>query len=285
VKTYFSRARCVIIHTHAEHVVLRGNVAEFPLVGILQMLQRDARTGSVRLEYGQGALVSVVSGRLVYAVYSPSKGERALSLISSFESANFEFLENKLPSEQNIQRSTGLLLLELHTESEQWRRIRNRLKNWTLSPQWAGAKPEITNPERLEVAVLIDGKRSVEDILHSCDLPPRRTAEILVELANERLLLLGSTSQIVQPPELMVLPIFAPDETTIYVDQALYDQWKTIYGMVLATVVTPKGERQMYRVRGRENSHGRVQMSESAVKKLKIARGIKVKIIPSGGTK
>jgi hypothetical protein len=265
--------------------VLRGNVADFPLVGILQMLQRDSRTGSVRLEYGQGALVSVVAGKLVYAVYSPSKGERALSLISSFESANFEFLENKLPSEQNIQRSTGLLLLELHSESEQWKRIRNRLRNWTLSPQWAGAKPDSSNPERLEVIGLVDGKHSVEDILHRCDLPPRRSAEILVELTNERLILLGSTSQIVQPQELMVLPIYAPDETTIYVDQALYDEWKTIYGMVLATIITPKGDKQMYRVRGRENSHGRVQVAESAMKKLKIARGIKVKIVPSGGTK
>lgn len=265
--------------------MLKGNVADFPLVGILQMLQRDARTGSVRLEYGQGALVSVVSGKLVYAIYAPSKGERALSFISSFESANFEFLENKLPNEQNIQRSTGLLLLELHSENEQWKLIRNRLKNWTLSPQWSGVRPETQNPERLEVIGLVDGQRSIEDILHRCDLPPRRTAEILVELAKERLLILGSTSQVVQPKELMVLPIFAPDETTIYVDQALYEEWKSIYGMVLATIITQKGDKQMYRVRGRENSHGRVQMADSAVKKLKIARGIKVKIIPSGGTK
>jgi hypothetical protein len=249
------------------------------------MLHRDSRTGSVRLDYGQGALISVVAGKLVYAAYSPSKGERALSLISSFETANFEFLDNKLPSEQNIGRSTNLLLLELHSENEQWKRIRHRLKNWTLSPQWSGAKPISSNPERLEVVSLVDGQRSVEDILHRCDLPPRRAAEILVELANERLLLLGSVSQIVQPHELMVLPIYAPDETTIYVDQALYEEWKVIYGMVLATVLSPKGEKQTFRVRGRENSHGRVQMAESAVKKLKIARGIKVKVIPSGGTK
>lgn len=269
----------------AGQVVLKGNVADFPLVGVLQMLQRDSRTGSVRFEYGQGALISVVSGRIVHALYAPSKGERALSLISSIQNASFEFLENKLPTEQSINRPTQLLLMELHSEAEQWRRIRARLKNWTLTPQWAGAALQSENPERLEVIALIDGKRNIEDILHAGDLPPRRTAEILMELANERHILLGSTSQITEPLELMVLPIYAPDEATIFVDQTLYDQWKAIYGTVLATVLTPKGDRQMFRVRGREGSLGRVQIAEVALKKLKVARGVKVKVIPSGGTR
>jgi hypothetical protein len=265
--------------------VLKGNVADFPLVSILQMLERDARTGSVRLEYAQGALISVISGKVVHAIYPPSKGERALSFIASFQSAAFEFFENKLPNEQNISRPTQLLLLELHRENLEWKKIRSRLKNWTLAPQWAGAIPSSSNPERLELIGLIDGTRSIEDVLHACDLPPRRAAEILVEFTNERLILLGSASQITQPLELMVLPVFAPEEAIIFVDQVLYDQWKAIYGTVLATITTSKGDRQMFRVRGRENSLGRVQMAEIAVKKLKLARGVKVRIVPSGGTR
>ncbi|MFN3266217.1 MAG: DUF4388 domain-containing protein [Deinococcales bacterium] len=265
--------------------MLRGNVADFPLVGILQMLQRDSRTGSVRLDYGQGAFIGVVAGKLVYAVFAPSKGERALSFIASFKNANFEFLENKLPSEQNIQRPTGILLLELHEENQQWKKIQNYLKNWMLAPQWYGKKPDSDNPERLKLIQMIDGNTSIEDILHRCDLPPRRSAEILIEFINERLVVLGSPHQFVQTKELMVLPIFSPDETTIFVDQTLYSEWKRIFGVVLATIVTPKGDKQMYRVKGRENSHGRVQVPDLAVKKLKIARGIQVKVIPSGGTR
>ena len=265
--------------------MLKGNVADFPLVGVLQMLQRDGRTGSVRLEYAQGALIGVINGRIVHAIYSPSKGERALSFISSFPNAAFEFLENKLLNEQSIDRPTQLLLLELHSENLEWKKIRGRLKNWTLSPQWAGVAPNSTNPERLEVIGLVDGRRNIEEILHACDLPPRRTAEILVELTNERQILLGSVSQITEPLELMVLPIYTPDEATIFVDQSLFDQWKAIYGTVLATVMTPQGERQMFRVRGRENSLGRVQMAEIAMKKLKVARGIKIRVVPSGGTR
>ena len=275
----------VIIPINEEYRVLKGNVSDFPLVSILQMLERDTRTGSVRLEYAQGALISVIAGKVVHAIYPPSKGERALSLISSFQSAAFEFFENKLPNEQTIKRPMQLLLMELHSENLEWKKIRNRLKNWTLSPQWAGAIPSANNPERLEVIGLVDGIRSIEDIIHACDLPPRRAAEILVEFTNERLVLLGSASQITQPLELMVLPIFAPDEATIFVDQALYDQWKAIYGTVLATIISQKGDRQMFRVRGRENSLGRVQMAEIAVRKLKLARGVKVRIVPSGGTR
>ncbi|MEY4530929.1 MAG: hypothetical protein RLZZ156_1650 [Deinococcota bacterium] len=265
--------------------MLKGNVTDFPLVSILQMLERDARTGSVRLEYAQGALISVIAGKVVHAVYPPSKGERALSLISSFQNAAFEFFENKLPNEQTVKRPMQLLLMELHSENLEWKKIRNRLKNWTLSPQWAGAIPNSTNPERLEVIGLINGTRNIEDIIHTCDLPPRRAAEILVEFTNERLVLLGSASEITQPLELMVLPIFAADEATIFVDQGLYNQWKAIYGTVLATVITQKGERQMFRVKGRENSLGRVQLADIAVRKLKLARGVKVRIVPSGGTR
>ena len=268
-----------------EYTVLKGNVTDFPLVSILQMLERDARTGSVRLEYAQGALISVIAGKVVHAVYPPSRGERALSLISSFQNAAFEFFENKLPNEQTVKRPMQLLLMELHSENLEWKKIRNRLKNWTLSPQWAGAIPNSTNPERLEVIGLINGTRNIEDIIHTCDLPPRRAAEILVEFTNERLVLLGSASEITQPLELMVLPIFAPDEATIFVDQGLYNQWKAIYGTVLATVITQKGERQMFRVKGRENSLGRVQLADIAVRKLKLARGVKVRIVPSGGTR
>jgi Domain of unknown function (DUF4388) len=275
----------VIIQTHEEATVLKGNVADFPLVGVLQMLERDARTGSVRLDHAQGAIISVISGRIVHAAFLPAKGERALSLISSLANAPFEFLEHKLPNEQSINRPMQLLLLELHSEHLQWKKIRSRLKNWALAPQWSGVKPETQNPERLEVIGCIDGTRSIEDILQSCDLPPRRAAEILMEFTNERLILLGSASVITEPLELMVLPIYAPDESTVFVDQSLYEQWKVIFGTVLAAVITPKGERQMFRVRGRESSLGRIQMAESAMRKLKLARGMKVKIIPSGGTR
>lgn len=265
--------------------MLKGNIADFPMVGVLQMLQRDNRTGSIRFDYAQGALISVVGGKITHALYSPSKGERALSLISSFPSATFEFLENKLFDEQSVSRPMQLLLLELHSESLEWKKIRARLKNWTLSPQWAGLKLDTSNPERREVIDLINGQRNIEDILHRCDLPPRRTAEILVELTNERQILLGSTSLITEPLELLVLPIYAPDETTIFVDQALYEQWKVIYGTVLATVISPKNEKQMFRVRGREATLGRVQIPDAAIRKLKLARGLKVRVVPSGGTR
>jgi hypothetical protein len=275
----------VIIQNNEEDTVLKGNVADFPLVGVLQMLERDARTGSVRLDHGQGAIISVLGGRIIDAAFLPSKGERALSLISSFTNAPFEFSEHTLLTEQSINRPMQLLLLELHSENLQWKKIRSRLKNWALAPQWSAVKPETQNPERLEVIGFIDGTHSIEDILQHCDLPPLRAAEILMEFTNERLILLGSANVITEPLELMVLPIYAPDESTVFVDQSLYEQWRVIFGTVLAAVITPKGERQMFRVKGRESSLGRIQIAESAMRKLKLARGMNVKIIPSGGTR
>ncbi len=265
--------------------MLRGNIADFPLVGILQMLQRDNRSGTIRFDYAQGATIGVLSGRVVHAFYAPSKGERALSLISSIQTSSFEFHADHLPIEESIDRPAQILMMEIHREASEWRNLRSRLRNWTLAPIWATSVPSSENPERLEVIGLIDGQRSIEDILHQSDLPPRRAAELLIEFANEQLIHMGSASQITQPLELMVLPIYAPDETTIFVDQTLYTSWKTIYGTVLATLFGAKGERQTFRVKGRDNILGRVQIAETAMRKLKLTRGVKVTIVPSGGTR
>ncbi|NJK45878.1 MAG: DUF4388 domain-containing protein [Pleurocapsa sp. SU_196_0] len=94
--------------------MLRGNLAEFPLVGILQLISSDHKTGTVRILENHAGAIGVQHGRIVDAVYHPSSGERALSLLNSLPSAPFQFDSSAAPTETTITRRTETLLLELH---------------------------------------------------------------------------------------------------------------------------------------------------------------------------
>jgi Domain of unknown function (DUF4388) len=262
--------------------MLRGNLAEFPLVGILQLISSDHKTGTVRILENHAGAIGVQHGRIVDAMYHPSRGERALSLLNSLPSAPFQFDSSAAPTETTITGRTETLLLELHDEHRRWLKLRERLKDWSLDPQWLARPEKFRTAEQALIAELIDGKRPIDRLLHDSSLSPLRTAEVLVDMANLRLIALSPISQLTEPQTLVVLSVYHPDDTTVFVDRALYRVWAETFGKVRAVVIPVKGEREDFKVQPRDGIGERIMIPDAALRKLKLARGVKVTVVPRG---
>ncbi len=262
--------------------MLRGNLADFPLVGILQLLSKDRKTGAVRVLILHAGSIGVQSGVVVDAAYHPSRGERALSLLNSLPSAPFEFDGNTRPLERTIERPTHELLLSLHEERIQWLSIRERLKDWGLEPYWLSRPDKFGSAEQALVAELVNGKRSVERVLHESPLDPLRTAELLIDMANLRMIALSPVHELSQPQQLSVLSVYHPDANTVFVDRQLLRKWTSALGPVSLVVIAPKGERKIFNVQARDNISERIMIPDAALRAMRLARGVKVTVIPSG---
>ena len=270
----------MLLNTVHWPLMLRGNLAEFPLVGILQLLNKDKKTGAVRILDQQTGSIGVLNGVVVDAAYHPSRGDRALSLLNSLPDAPFEFDGKTKPLETTIQRTTHELLLTLHDQRAQWLKIRERLKDWGVDPQWLSRPDKFSSAEQALIADLISGQRSIERVLHESPLTPLRTAEILIEMADLRMIALSPISQLISPQQLVVLSVYHPDANTVFVDQALHRAWTDAFGPVSVVVIPPKGERQIFNAQPRDNISDRIMIPDAALRKMRLARGVKVTVIP-----
>ena len=262
--------------------MLRGDFADFPLVGILQLLSKDKKTGAVRILTSHAGSIGVLNGVVVDAAYHPSRGDRALSLLNSLPAAPFEFDGKTRPLETTIERPTHELLLSLHDQRPRWLKIRERLKDWSLDPQWLSRPEKFGSAEQALIANLINGKRPIERVLLESPLEPLRTAEVLIDMANLRMIALSPIVELTAPQQLIVLSVYHPDASTVFVDRALHRAWTDAFGQVSVVVIAAKGERQSFNVQPRDNISDRIMIPDAALRKMRLARGVKVTVIPKG---
>jgi hypothetical protein len=262
--------------------VLKGNLADFPLVGVLQMLRNANRTGLLQVTHARGGVVGVEKGKIIHASAALSSGERALSLLSSIDAAPFEFLPT-MPLERTVDRSTDHLLTDIAQDTIAWMDLREKL-DWQSIPRWI-TPPGPMDFERVQVSSLINGQRTFEMIVQAANIQPRRVAEILLEFCEAGLVRLASNDTVTaEPAELEVTPLFTSQEGVVYVDSSLFADWAASFGpRVNVSLVTTWGTQASFEVRAKNDIFGRVQVPEVALRKLRLARGAPVKVTPSRG--
>jgi hypothetical protein len=265
-----------------EPPVLKGNLADFPLVGVLQMLRNANRTGLLQVTHARGGVVGVEKGKIIHASAALSSGERALSLLSSIDAAPFEFIASTT-LERTVDRSTDHLLTDIAQDTIAWMDLRERL-DWQAIPRWI-TPPGPMDFERVQVSSLINGQRTFEMIVQAANIPPRRVAEILIEFCDAGLVRLALNDTLTaEPVELMVASLFTLQEGTVYVDTILHETWATSFGpRINASLLTSWGTQANFEVRARTDFEGRIQVAEAALRKLRLSRGTAVKVTPSRG--
>ena len=265
-----------------EPPVLKGNLADFPLVGVLQMLRNANRTGLLHVTHARGGVVGVEKGKIIHASAALSSGERALSLLSSIDAAPFEFIAST-PLERTVDRSTDHLLTDIARDTIAWMDLRERL-DWQTIPRWI-TPPGPMDFERVQVSSLVNGQRTFEMIVQAANIQPRRVAEILLEFCDAGLVRLAMNDTITaEPAELVVSPLFTSQEAIVYVDTALHSNWVASFGpRINASVATSWGTQASFEVKSRADFAGRIQVAEAALRKLRLSRGTSVKVTPSRG--
>ena len=160
--------------------MLRGDLTEFPLLNVLQMLTNSAVSGKVHVSHPRGGDLWLQGGEVVHAAALTREGDDALDLLASVTGGEFTFDPAQLSPARTVELRRTALLRQLSVSSDDWRELLRFFPNWdrTLSftPKWSDQQPVTRSQFRVLNQV---GKLALIDLVAQSELAPRATLELL----------------------------------------------------------------------------------------------------------
>jgi CheY-like chemotaxis protein len=172
---------------------LEGNLAQIPLVDLLQILAVNRKTGRLHVARGkERSEVALVEGRVVDARVGPVSGEKALFRMLSRREGQFAFHPGDEAVEPRIHRKLDDLLLEGARQADEMARLVPALPGPDERVELAvppGEIPPGLHPVTEEVVSLLLEPRRLEDLLDAAqatDLEAGRAVAALLERGYAR---------------------------------------------------------------------------------------------------
>lgn len=261
--------------------MLSGNLAEFPLLRLLETLMGAARGGALFIEHPNfSGRIYLSGGHPVHAEAGSLRGLEALELLAGIHSAPFRFESEAQTQERSIEPSLETHQLILH-QFEAWKEI-SLPDNWGLVLQARTVRRQ-TQLSPLEVGVLtqIQGQ-SLAQALMNPRLSPLETAQVLSKLL--RLGLLEARLQLeIRPEPLVVLSLYGGGQGVAVIDEELYAQWQGLLGGPFRVRLRTKHQETTLRPEPRINMQGRLGLFERDLRQLRLGRGMPVEVWPEVG--
>jgi DNA-binding response OmpR family regulator len=167
---------------------IEGNLAQIPLVDLLQILAVNRKTGKLAVEReGEKADISLKDGRVVDAGMGLARGEKALFRLLTLREGQFAFLPGQEPAAERIERKVDELVLEGLRQADEVARLLPQLPQPGELVELAVHPTEIPaglHPVTEEVVALLDGPRAFSDVVDRCrasDLETMRAALALLD--------------------------------------------------------------------------------------------------------
>jgi DNA-binding response OmpR family regulator len=172
---------------------IEGNLAQIPLVDLLQILSVNRRTGRLRVEReDEKAEIALVEGRVVDAQAGPVTGEKALYRLLSRREGQFAFVPSREGAAERIQRRLEELVLEGLRQADELARLLPALPGPQERIELAVHPSEIPpglHPVTREVVALLESPRSLAEVLdgsRSTDLEAASAVSALLERGYAR---------------------------------------------------------------------------------------------------
>jgi DNA-binding response OmpR family regulator len=172
---------------------IEGNLAQIPLVDLLQILAVNRKTGRLAVEReGERAEISLDEGRVVDARVGAATGEKALYRLLTHREGQFAFLPGPPPAEPRIERKVEELAIEGLRQADEIARLLPSLPRAGDLIELAVHPSEIPaglHPVTEEVVALLDRKRRFDEVVDACpasDLEAMRAVLALLERGYAR---------------------------------------------------------------------------------------------------
>lgn len=261
--------------------MLSGNLAEFPLLRLLETLMGAARGGALFIEHPNfSGRIYLSGGHPVHAEAGSLRGLEALELLAGVHSAPFRFESETQTYERSIEPSLETHQLMLH-QFEAWKEI-SLPENWGLLLQ-AQTFQSQTQLSPLEVGVLTHAQgKSLALALMNPRLSPLETAQVLSKLLRLGLLEARLHLQI-KPEPLVVLSLYGGGQGVAVIDEDLYAQWQGLLGGSFRVRLRTKHQEALLRPEPRLNMQGRLGLFEHDLRQLRLSRGTLVEAWPEAG--
>lgn len=272
--------------------MLRGNLADFPLVGLLQMLLSSGRGGALIVEPPPlSGSIYIYAGQIVHAQAGGLSGGRALTLLAGVRRAAFRFEAESAPPMATIESGGFQTQARLAEEAQTWQSLLHLPEDWTqvlrVDPK---AREQDLPLSELHLLRGLEG-RSIVEVLTSSLRETSSTETGALETAQtlDRLFAAGWVSSkprlSIEPTPLVVLPLYGNEQGVAYIDETLYLQWsrQIKQGFHIRIGLRSGAGDVTFIPRPRPNFQSRIGLFEKDLRKHRLARGTQVEVWPELG--
>ena len=173
---------------------LEGNLSDFSLADLFQLLGLGKRSGCLQINHaGRKGKIYFDNGAIVYAKNEDIKNENAVYSMFSWQKGEFEFLVGDEPPSKQINLDWQNLILEAARRVDEITEIKKSIEDYDAILELVNEedsnidKINLSN-EDLKLLSLINGKRTVNEVIEKSGLDRIEASKMLVSYKKANLI-------------------------------------------------------------------------------------------------
>ncbi|WP_129632808.1 DUF4388 domain-containing protein [Candidatus Oscillochloris fontis] len=177
---------------------LEGDLSEFPLTDIIQLVDLGKKTGGVSIHgirSGQqfDGWLYFRDGKIIGAELPGYAPLDAIYTFFTFSSGPFRFLEDRVLTQPTITISNEVIIMEGVMRQDEWAKIHEHVPSLNLVPRLVPNPTTGSNEINLEaeewrILTMVNGKNTIGQIAQRSGLGEFRTCEIIAQLLQNGLI-------------------------------------------------------------------------------------------------
>lgn len=179
-------------------MALAGELSEFPLTDIIQLVDLSKKTGGVHIKglRGQQSLDGWLyfrDGKIIAAQLDGLPPLEAAFAFFTLTTGPFQFYDHLQPESQTITQSNEMIIMEGIMRQEQWAQLQEHTPGLNMVPRLipnpSSNGTEISlEADEWRVLTMVNGKNTVAQIAQKSGLGELRTGEIIARLLADGLI-------------------------------------------------------------------------------------------------
>jgi hypothetical protein len=173
---------------------LEGNLKDFDLSDILQLVQLGKKTGALVVQSGgDEGVIYFNEGTAVHAKAGDVTGDQSINRILRWRQGSFTFRPDETTAYRTIQTPLQHLVLDAARQIDEWQDIQRLIPSLDMvltieERPPAGTEDIKLQPMEWRVLSLVDGGRNIKAIVRDGHMPEFDTCKILYGLLSSGLL-------------------------------------------------------------------------------------------------
>ncbi|MGB9721148.1 MAG: DUF4388 domain-containing protein [bacterium] len=174
-------------------MALEGNLEDFELTDVFQLIQLGAKDGSLRIQSASDVgVVYFKNGMVVHAKTNNLIGEQAVDSILQWRKGRFVFRPGEETLEKTVELPIQQVILDAARRIDELNKIQRLIPSFEMIPRIvevpdAGIEKINLRPEEWKVLAFVDGHLSIKDIALRVRLSEFETGRILYGLISSGL--------------------------------------------------------------------------------------------------
>lgn len=179
-------------------MALQGNLEDFELTDVFQLIQLGQKDGGLRIQSETDVgIVYFKNGIVVHARTNTFSGESAIDIILGWKKGRFVFNPNEETLERTVDLPIQQVILEAARRIDEMNKIQKLIPSFDVIVQIvevpeAGVEKIHLKPEEWKVLSFVDGSLSIRKIAAKANISEFETARILYGMISSGLVTISA---------------------------------------------------------------------------------------------